>query len=310
VVKALALFARPEYLSATMREVDEEIREIKKEIIESRGLIIKTNNLTNALGADIKAIAKRQAAHERRTWWNSVVAYALLGAACLFGFRLLLDVSLREIEAEKETLSQEVKRLRAAVDDEVKRAEKRTQAEAKAVQFLELVRQKQRAAVLERWASLDKEELSPAERVMFRDTVARFQSELSLEAYQSGLELLRTGHFTEAVEAFEDTLRLDEGAAHVPAARYQLALAELRLGRHAQAKQELERVLEQTSDREVQPAATMALAQVLEEQGDLDGARAQLRKLMTKWPRSALLPEARQYLGALNLKALRVREAH
>ena len=84
-----------------MREVDEEIREIKKEIIESRGLIIKTNNLTNALGADIKAIAKRQAAHERRTWWNSVVAYALLGAACLFGFRLLLDVSIREMDGEE-----------------------------------------------------------------------------------------------------------------------------------------------------------------------------------------------------------------
>ena len=63
-----------------MREVDEEIREIKKEIIESRGLVIKTNNLTSSLGADIKAIAKRQAAHERRTWWNSVVAYGMLGA--------------------------------------------------------------------------------------------------------------------------------------------------------------------------------------------------------------------------------------
>ena len=41
-----------------MREADEEIREIKKEIIESRGLTIKTNNLVNALGADIKSIVK------------------------------------------------------------------------------------------------------------------------------------------------------------------------------------------------------------------------------------------------------------
>jgi TolA-binding protein len=291
-----------------MREVDEEIREIKKEIIESRGLVIKTNNLTNALGADIKAIAKRQATHERRTWWNSVVAYALLGAACLFGFRFLLDVSVREMEAEKENLEQEVKRLRSAVDEEVKRAEKRAQAEAKAVQFLELVKQKHRAEVIQRWNGLNKEQLSPAERSMFRDVVARFQSELSTEAYQNGLELVRTGRFAEATESFQDSIRLDEGAAHVPHARYQLGIAYQKLGKAAQAKLELERVIDQGSDKEIHPDATLALAQTLDELGDLDGARAQLRKLLAKWPRSALIPDARQYLGSLNLKALRTKD--
>jgi TolA-binding protein len=291
-----------------MREVDEEIREIKKEIIESRGLVIKTNNLTNALGADIKAIGKRQAAHERRTWWNSVVAYALLGTACLFGFRFLLDVSVREMEVEKDSLAQEVKRLRAAVDEEVKRAEKRAQAEAKAVQFHELVKQKQRAEVIERWNGLNKEQLSPAERSMFRDVVARFQAELSTEAYQNGLELMRTGRYAEATESFHDAIRLDEGAAHVPSARYSLGLAFQKLGKYAQAKLEHERVIEQNTDKEIHPNATLSLAQSLDELGDLDGARAQLRKLLAKWPRSALIPDARQYLGSLNLKALRTKD--
>ena len=43
-----------------VHEVDEELREIKREIIESRGLVIKTNNLTNALSADIKSIANSE----------------------------------------------------------------------------------------------------------------------------------------------------------------------------------------------------------------------------------------------------------
>jgi hypothetical protein len=55
-----------------MLETDDELREIKKEIIESRGLVIKTNNLTNALSADIKSIAKRQQTYENRLKWNSV----------------------------------------------------------------------------------------------------------------------------------------------------------------------------------------------------------------------------------------------
>ncbi len=291
-----------------MREVDEEIREIKKEIIESRGLIIKTNNLTNALGADIKAIAKRQAAHERRTWWNSVVAYGLLGAVVLFGFRLLLDVSVREMEVEKENLTQEVKRLRTALEDEVRRAEKRTQAESKAVQFYDLVKSKQRAEAIERWNELDKELLSPAERAVLRDIVSRFHSELSLEAYQQGLELLRTARYAEATESFNDSIRLDEGAAHGPQVHYHLAQALRQLGKHAQAKLELEKVLAQNSDKDVHIDATWLMAQTLDDLGDLDGARAQLRRMMAKWPRSALIPDARQFLGSLNLKALRARD--
>jgi len=57
-----------------MHEVDDELRDIKREIIESRGLVIKTNNLTNALSADVKSIAKRQQGYEQRISWNSATA--------------------------------------------------------------------------------------------------------------------------------------------------------------------------------------------------------------------------------------------
>ena len=58
-----------------VHDVDEELREIKREIIESRGLVIKTNNLTNALSADIRSIAKRQQDYEKRLSLNSATAY-------------------------------------------------------------------------------------------------------------------------------------------------------------------------------------------------------------------------------------------
>ena len=58
-------------------EFDEELRELKREIIETRGLIIKTNNLTNALSADLKSIAKRQQGYERKLIWNSATAYVV-----------------------------------------------------------------------------------------------------------------------------------------------------------------------------------------------------------------------------------------
>ena len=63
-----------------MQDIDEEVREIKKEIIESRALTIKTNNLVNSLGADIKSITKRQESYERRFNWNSWVVYIIIAS--------------------------------------------------------------------------------------------------------------------------------------------------------------------------------------------------------------------------------------
>jgi TolA-binding protein len=286
-----------------MGEVEQEIREIKKEIIESRGLVIKTNNIANTLGADIKTIAKRQAAHERRAWWNSVASFALLGLACLFGFRLLLDASVRELELEKENSQQEVKRLKVALEQEVQRAEKRVQAEQKAMQFLELVRSQRRAEAVERFRELDKDTLSPAEAELFRELVARFNSELSAEAYQAGLELQRAGRLNDAADRFETSIRMDDSAAHAAKARYQLAETQRQLGKYAQAKLEAERVLEQNVDKEIHPAAALLLARILDELGDVDGAKTQLKKLIAKQPHGTVLLEARQLLQQLNEKS-------
>ena len=43
-----------------------ELEQVKREIVESRALTIKTNNLVNALAADLKSISKRQQGSERR----------------------------------------------------------------------------------------------------------------------------------------------------------------------------------------------------------------------------------------------------
>ncbi|MCZ7682155.1 MAG: hypothetical protein M5U28_26535 [Sandaracinaceae bacterium] len=208
-----------------MREVDEEIREIKKEIIESRGLIIKTNNLTNALAADIKSIAKRQAGYERRFNWNSWIAYILFATLSFVGLKLASDARIREIEGETEELQQQVTELRRELAEETRRAERRARAEAAAATFYRLVRERRRTEVVERWPELRREQLSRAEAAFFRDTVDRFHLDLSIEAYQGGLDLMRTGRYAEAAEAFQESIRLKEEAAHVPAVKFQLARA-------------------------------------------------------------------------------------
>src|SRR6516164_9872270 len=123
-----------------VHEVDEELREIKREIIESRGLVIKTNNLTNALSADIKSIAKRQQTYERRISWNSAVAYVVFVVVVFAALKLAWD---------------------ARVD-----------------QFYELVKQGKRVDLVEQWEAMKKEPLSKAEMAMFSDAVERARNDL------------------------------------------------------------------------------------------------------------------------------------
>lgn len=285
-----------------MRDTDDEIREIKTEIIESRGLIIKTNNLTNSLAADIKSIARRQAGYERRFTWNSAVAYALFATLSFVGLKLWSDVRINEIASEKDDLTSKVQELRRDLEEETRRAEKREQAEARAAAYYELIRKKDYARVVEGFEQIQQEQLSKAEAEIFRDTESRFRVQLSVNAYQTGLGLMRTGRFAEAAESFQEAMRLQEDATHIPAVKLDLARALQHLGRAGEATILAQEVIDQNIDKELQDDATWLLSQCADDLGNLDDARNALRMLLRRWPRSALVPDARKRLSDLNLK--------
>lgn len=288
-----------------MREVDEEIREIKKEIIESRGLIIKTNNLTNALAADIKSIAKRQAGYERRFVWNSWIAYILFASLSFVGLWLATNYRIAEIEGEKERLDQELAEVRRELAEANNQAERRARAETAAAAFYRLVRERERNEVVEQWPELRREQLTRAEAAFFRDTVDRFHLDLSIEAYQNGLDLMRTGRYAEAAEALQEAIRLNEEGAHIPGVKYQLARAFRHLGRHAEARVLAQQVVDQTIDRELQDDALLLYSRTSEDLEDIDEARSALRTFLRRWPRAAEAVAVRRHLADLNRRVMR-----
>jgi len=286
-----------------MRDADDEIREIKTEIIESRGLIIKTNNLTNSLAADIKSIAKRQASYEQRFNLNSAVAYALFAVLSFVGLKMWSDVRINEIDAEKEDLAREVKQLRHDLSEEIRRGEQRDQAEAKAAAFYNLIRQKDYARVVEGYADMQKEQLSKAETEFFRDTEERFRLELSVQAYQNGVNLMGSGRYAEAAEALRESMRYKEEASHTPAVKMQLARALRSLGKPAEAQVLAAAVVEQNIDKELQDDAAWLLSQCADDVGNLDEARKALQTLLRRWPRSSFANDAVRRLNELNQRA-------
>lgn len=288
-----------------MADVDEEIREIKREIIESRGLLIKSSNLTNSLAADLKSIAKRQAGYERRFTWNSGVAYVLFAALSFLGLWAASGSRYDDLTTQVSSLEETTDELRRELTEETERAERRARAETAAAEFYRMIRERRRAEAVEAYAEIRHEELSAAEAAFFRDTVDQFQIDLSVAAYNAGLDLVRTGRYAEAAESFQEALRLSEDAPHVPAVRLELARALRRLGQDARAKELAAEVAEQIIDRELQDDGLLLFAECAEALGEIDESRAALRTYLRRWPRGAFAVDVRQHLSDLNRRVMR-----
>ncbi len=280
-----------------MAELDEEIREIKREIVESRGLVIKTSNLLNAHAADLKAIAKRQAGYEQRFAWNSWVAYILFAALSFIGLKLASDARVREMEGvlaertrERDTAATELREART-------RAETRTRAEHSAEAFYQLIREHKHPQIVEQYATVRTQNLSPTEATFFRDAAANAQDLLAREYYQTGLELGRTGRYAEAAESFQDSLRLDETSPRSVAAKLELARVLLRLNQHARAKLLAAEVAEQSLDRELQDDALLIFADAAEALSNLDEAQGALRAYLRRWTHGQYATDVRRHLA-------------
>jgi len=285
-----------------MEDFDDELREVKREIIESRGLIIKTNNLTNALAADIKSIAKRQQGYERRMVWNSATAYVVFVAVVFIALKLAWDARVDAVRAETEQTRAKAAKLDKELREIQQRDEERARVEARAAAMYELIRQKKQADLIQAFDQLDKDLLSKTELRVFNDAVEEARNNLSIEAYQTGLEHARVGRWHDAQQAFADSLRYKDSAAHSPAARYHRADARRHLGRQREAIPILMDLSEASADKEYLDDATYLLAQCLVDIQAWNDAKNALRSFIRRFPSSTYINEVRTQLAELNLK--------
>lgn len=281
------------------RDVEEEFREIKREIIESRGLIIKSSNLTSALSADVKSIARRQAGYERRITVNSATAYVLFVVVIFGGIKLWLDASLRERDSELRSLRRADEQSHRELGVAVREKEERAALDARAQAFYDLVRDGRQQEVVESWEQLRREHLTAVEIAMFQDVVDRFRSNLSVIAYQRGLEHARMARYAEAGESYEEAIRLKDDAGHIPLVRVAQADALRHLGRQREAIVMLQAVSD-GNDREAADDALLKMSQCQVDLQLFGDARTTLRTLLRRFPYGTVANEARNYLFQLS----------
>jgi TolA-binding protein len=279
-----------------------ELEEIKREIVESRSLSIKTNNLVNALAADLKSLARRQQGAERRSWLNTATAYVVTTLLILVAVKIAWDLKLDAIRAETkdslDKLAQTDKDLKSALG----REERMLRSSRQAAEFYKLVEQHSLKEVVEGFPQIAKLELTPTERGVFEAAYAQAKNQLSFLAYQSGLEHVRSRRWQEAEEAMRDSLRYKDNAVHTPQASYHLALALTELGNFRDAIVTLAELAESSTDKEVLDDATLLLARAQLRIEAYNDAKNTLRSFIRRFPSSPFLNDARALLAKVQLE--------
>jgi TolA-binding protein len=284
-----------------VHEVDEELREIKREIIESRGLVIKTNNLANALSADIRSIAKRQQTYERRITWSSATSYVVFVLVVFASLKLAMDARIDQLKGESDARVKELARMKDEISRSQQREVDRQAGDERAAKFYELVRQGRRADLISQWEQIKSQPLGKAEVAMFGDAVERAKNELAGQLYQNGMDKARLQRWQDAASAFEESMRFREDSAVAPNAKLALSEAYRKLGRQKDAVPLLAALSENPIDKEVHDDALYMLAWCQMELQAWNDAKNTWRTLIRRFPESRFTPEAKLQLAQLQL---------
>ncbi|MBK7580896.1 MAG: hypothetical protein IPI67_11885 [Myxococcales bacterium] len=278
-----------------------ELEEVKREIVEIRSLTIKTNNLVNALAADLKSIAKRQQGLERKIWVNSATAYVVTIVVLFLGLKLAWDARLDAVRAETKGSRERIEQLEKELKATQTREESTQKTGRSASEFYDLIVNNKRREIVERFDEVAKLPLTHTERAVFEASVERSRNELSLIAYQTGLDHVRTGRWHEATQALKESLQFKPDAAHSPQAKLQLAYALRSLARQREAIPILLQISEASVDKEVMDEATLLLANCQIDIQAWNDAKNTLRSFVRRFPASSHINDAKSKLADLTL---------
>jgi TolA-binding protein len=283
-------------------ELEDELRELRREIVESRSLIIKTNNLTNTLSADLKAITRRQQSSERRISWNSATAYLVFVVVVLLFVKVAWDYRVESGRSELEGAKSEVEQLRKKNKELQAQTDTKSRVESKGQVLYDLMRTGKRMEFLEQFDSNVKETLSRTELLVFSDVAERYRNELAFERYTMGRDHLAKALFQEASASFEDSLRIKPDSSVAPSARLALAQCYRKLNRGRDAVPILQALMDSATDRDIQADSAWEMCRVQADLKAWNDAKNFLRAFIKKYPDSAHKIDAMQELAELQLR--------
>lgn len=285
-----------------MDDFGNELEEIRREIVESRALSIKTNNLVNALAADVNSIAKRQQGYERRMVMHSSVTYVVSIAGLLLLGKVFVDARVESVRTDTQKRSEELTELTREAQSAKDRLERNLKDAKRSHELYQLIRQEKHLDLLKATEEIATLDLSRVEAAVFSAAQERARNELSRDEYLEGLDFIRTGRWHEAEQALSMALKYQPTAPHAANARFQLARALKALGKQRDAIPLLVNLSEASPDKDLMDEAALLLAECQLDIEAYNDAKATLRTFIRRFPNSPMIHDVRMKLASLQMR--------
>lgn len=279
-----------------------ELSEIRREVIESRNLVIKTDNLLKNLHAELKMVGKRQEDFQRKTWFSSGVAYVLFVALAITGAVAVSSARSAAANAERERLEKAVVDLTATLDKqraEASSAQLAARAANEVYRMMTTLPGDERMKGIDALVKLDQAKLSPLEKLALTDRAELLRNEIGQAAFERGKQAFARNEFSATVNELGRFLAMNPRPEDASEALFRLGIAYNQLRKHEQAVTHLTRFITEDRRNKKRDYAMLMLAQSLQETQAYDKAADVVRDALATYPSSEFAPQFRGRLATV-----------
>ncbi|MHB8876076.1 MAG: tetratricopeptide repeat protein [Myxococcaceae bacterium] len=277
------------------------LEEIRREVIESRNLVIKTDNLLKNLHAELKMVGKRQEDGLKRQWLATGVAYALFVALCVGGAIGVSVARSASSSAERERLEKDLAEARTQLDTrkaEYAAEEKAQRSATDLLRKLSSTSPEERLEAAESVAKLDSSRLSGLERQALADRADGVRKEAASAALDRGRAAYRRQEFAAAAKDLARAMTMNPADSETLETSFMLGSSLAQIRKPDEAIPHLQRFVSEDKRAKTRDVAMLLLAQSYDQTSQFEKAAETAREALATYPNSEYVPQLKNRLSA------------
>ncbi len=296
-----AVFGRRNVSMVAEQKVDleKELSDIRREVIESRNLVIKTDNLLKNLHAEVKLVGKRQEDFQKRQWLSSGVAYALFAALCITGAVMISSAQTSAASNERERLDKSVAELTGKLASQKAEMDANAAAVRSAgdvYRMMTTLQGDERLKGVDALVKLDASRLSVLEKQALNDRAVMLRKEVGTAAFERGKVAFRKNDHQTAVAEVSRFLAMNPEEQDMLDASYYLGMSYHELKKHDQVVPLLQRFVVGDRKSKNRDYAMLVLADSYEATGQFEKAVEVARDALGAYPNSNFVTQLKNRL--------------
>lgn len=261
---------------ATMAtDTDKGLDDIRREVIESRNLVIKTDNLLKNLHAELKLVGKRQEDFQKRQWVSSAVTYLGFLGLCIGAAVFVSNARVGAVASDREKLEKQVAELNSQVErlkSESQVAQAAEQRAAEVYKQMTTLTGDDRLRAIDALGKLDVTKVSPFAQRALQDRAALLRKEIGGGMFERGMKAYRKSEWSAAADELSRFLALSPPEDDATEATYSLGYSLFQQKKHDAALPWLQKYVAGPKSSKNHDYAMIMLIQAYDALGQKDKA--------------------------------------